>query len=392
MKHILASLLLVAGILTAQVQQSTTVTKSSSSNPSIGIVSFNGDLAAKQKLEQILDRCGWFNLKKDSASQGADIKLSVTATSPQQYAASVNAGNKSFTVSQNGNDAHLSTVDDILRGLYNLPAYCTKKIYFAMSGNNNMKEIFCCYLDGSGYERVTNNSAISTEPAWGHSNAMVYTLVRSNSLSIVLSDMQNKRQRIVSNARGLNSSAALSADGRKLALPMSKENQIDLYVIELDNGHKSTRITKNRDVESSPCWSPDGTQLCYVSDKLGVPQLYLSGITPGSPDKRISTGNNECVSPDWSRISNKVCFSYKNNQGQRVIAFIDMNDPYYTIKQVTHTSGDWEAPSWAPDGRHIVCTRSSGKGYRDLYLVDTWTNAFRPITQNSHVSLPAWRP
>ena len=373
-------------------EQHTTVTKRMTNNPSIGIVSFAGNTSEKNSFERVLECSGWFTVLKGASAKGADIKVNLQMPSQNSVSASVNAGPKNFTVSQNGENAMLNAVDDILRALYKLPAYCTKKIYFVQDGANNMKEIFCCYLDGSGLERVTHNSAISTEPSWGHPEALVYTVVRRNSLAVVLSDMKNKRQRIISNSPGLNSSAALSHDGRRLALPLSLENQIDLYIVELDKGGTRTRLTKNRDVESSPCWSPDNKRICYVSDRLGVPQLYLRDAAQGGVDKRISAGNNECVSPDWSPVSNKICFSYKTNTGQRHIAVMDMNDSSQQIKVITHAAGDWEAPSWAPDGRHIVCTRSTGNGFRDLFIVDSWSNAMQPVSRNARVSLPAWRP
>ncbi len=384
-------MLMGANIATGQTGQHTTVTKKMTNNPSIGIVSFNGDAAARTKLENILEKCGWFTVLRGGSARTADIKLALNAPSATQLAASINAGAKRFTASQSGENAALMLTDDILREIFRIPAYCTKKIYFVQNGANNKKEIFSSFLDGTGLERITHNSAISTEPSWGHSNAMVYTIIRNNSLAIVLSDMQNNRQRIVSNAPGLNSSAALSHDGRRLALPMSTGGQVDLYIIELDNSSRRTRLTKNKDVESSPCWSPDNSKLCYVSDRLGVPQLYLRDLRNNS-DRRISIGNNECVSPDWSMVSNKICFSYKSNTGHRAIAMMDMNSPTPEIKILTHAAGDWEAPSWAPDGRHIICTRATGNGFRDLYIVDSWNNAFHPITRNARVSLPAWRP
>ena len=374
------------------LEQHTTVTKKITNNPSIGVVSFAGNAGLQGEFEKILERCGWFNVLKGSSARSADIKVSLQAQSINNIAAAVHAGPKSFNIVQNGENAILNAVDDILRELFRIPAYCTKKIYFVLDGANNMKEIYSCYLDGSGAERVTYNSAVSTEPSWGHPDAMVYTVVRRNSLAVVLSDIKNQRQRIISNTPGLNSSAALSHDGRRVALPLSLENQIDLYIIEMDKGGKRTRLTQNRDVESSPCWSPDNRRICYVSDRLGVPQLYLRDAMPGGSDKRISTGNNECVSPDWSPISNKICFSYKTNTGQRHIAVLDMNAPGSQIKVITHAAGDWEAPSWAPDGRHIVCTRATGNGFRDLYIVDSWSNAMQPVSHNARVSLPAWRP
>lgn len=396
-KMLLISLLAAASVpLTAQVEQHTTVTKTLVNNPSIGIIDFIGDPAVRENLERVLDICGWFNVKRGAEAKSAVVRVSASVAPDGAIVTSVNAGNMTFKTRQpaaSGNIPVYATVDDILRNIFKIKALCMQKIYFVQNGKNNLKEIFSCYIDGSGHERVTHNNSISTEPGWGHRNSMVYTLAMGNALSIVLADMGTGRQRVVSKMPGLNASAGLSHDGRRLALPLSVDNQVDLYVLELDKGGRRVRLTKDRNVESSPCWSPDGAQLCYVSDKLGVPQLYLRSSQPGGSEKRISTGNNECVSPDWSNISNKLCFSMKNNVGQRVIAVVDMGDPNFSIRIVTPAAGNWEAPSWGPDGRRIVCTRSSARGgSRDLYLVDSMSNDFRQITKGAMLSLPAWRP
>lgn len=394
----LALLALLGGATaTSQNVQRTTVLKDVSSNPSVAIVSFSGDAATRARLENILDRCGWFNVLPDKRAANATVQIRATVepggrirtsvTAPEGRTFQTDSGTATFDT------ALMKTVDDILTALFNVKALCSRKIYFAVTGQDNMKEIFCCYLDGTGQERVTHNNAISTEPGWGHANALVYTLARNNMLNIVLLDAGRNVQRIISRAPGLNASASLYRDGKRLALPMSAENQVDLYIVELDKAGKRLRLTRDRHVESSPTWSPNGMQLCYVSDRLGVPQLFLRDIAAGGRERRISVGNNECVSPDWSPVSNRLCFSRKSNTGQRVICVIDMADPSFTATPVTIAGGDWEAPSWAPDGRQLVCTRASAGGRtRDLYVVDSWTRTFHQVSNGAKLSLPAWRP
>ena len=68
-----------------------------------------------------------------------------------------------------------------------------------------------------------------------------------------------------------------------------------------------------------------------------------------------------------------------------------MSAPASKPEIVTAAAGDWEAPSWAPDGRHVICTRARA-GKRDLVIVDTLTGSFRPITEGAILSLPAWQP
>ena len=38
---------------------------------------------------------------------------------------------------------------------------------------------------------------------------------------------------------------------------------------------------------------------------------------------------------------------------------------------LVNSPGDWESPSWAADGRHIVCSRTLN-GQKSLYLLDSY--------------------
>ncbi len=383
--------LLFCGVV-ARAQSVGTVVKTVQGNPTLGIVEFSGDAEARRILETMLVRCDWFQVLKESQANRGQVQLSVNAAS-NAYAVTARVGGdkrvlRHEAAGSDWNDAAAKVTDALLKELFGVPALCTRPIVYVMGDGNGKKELYSCRLDGSAQKRLTHNNAISTEPSWGHSGALVYTLNQGASLQILLMDMAKQRQRVVSSARGLNSSAALSHDGRLVALPLSLGRQVDLYLLDLSNGSRR-RLTQDRDVESSPVFSPDNTKLCYVSDRSGRPHLYLQGVDDEKA-VRLTRGGSECVSPDWSPRSGLICYSTRI-QGQYVIAVLDPSKPDQEPRVVTEATGNWEAPSWAPDGRHVVCTRATG-GKQDLYLVDTLLKSFQPLTKGARLSLPAWAP
>lgn len=390
----LLSILCLASLATGLRAQTTgSVTKTVQGNPTLGITSFSGDASARGILETMLVRCDWFQVVKDSSADRAQARLDVTASGNAYLVQARISGAQERIVRVNASgsdwhDAAAKAVDSLLAELFGVPALCTRPIAYVMTDAGGKKEVFTIRVDGSGQKRLTHNNALSTEPAWGHSGALVYTLNQNNALKIVLVDLKNNRQRTISSSRGLNASAALSRDGRYVALPLSLGKQVDLYLLDLKEGRR-TRLTQDRDVESSPAFSPDGAQICFVSDRTGRPQLYLIS-TSGGDARRLTKGASECVSPDWSPKSNKLCYSTRVN-GQYVVAVMDPSNPQGGHEIVTDAAGNWEAPSWAPDGRHIVCTRSTG-GKQDLYMVDTLFHTFQPLTRGARLSLPAWAP
>lgn len=390
----LLTILCLASLATGLCAQTTgSVTKTVQGNPTLGITSFSGDASARGILETMLVRCDWFQVVKDSSADRAQARLDVTASANSYLVQARISGAQERIVRVNASgsdwhDAAAKAVDSLLAELFGVPALCTRPIAYVKTDAGGKKEVFTIRIDGSGQKRLTHNNALSTEPAWGHSGALVYTLNQNNALKIVLVDLKNNRQRTISSSRGLNASAALSRDGRYVALPLSLGKQVDLYLLDLKEGRR-TRLTQDRDVESSPAFSPDGAQICFVSDRSGRPQLYLIS-TSGGDARRLTKGASECVSPDWSPKSNKLCFSTRVN-GQYVVAVMDPSNPQGGHEIVTDAAGNWEAPSWAPDGRHIVCTRSTG-GKQDLYMVDTLFHTFQPLTKGARLSLPAWAP
>mgnify|MGYP002678304799 FL=1 len=390
----LLTILCLASLATGLCAQTTgSVTKTVQGNPTLGITSFSGDASARGILETMLVRCDWFQVVKDSSADRAQARLDVTASGNAYLVQARISGAQERIVRVNASgsdwhDAAAKAVDSLLAELFGVPALCTRPIAYVMTDAGGKKEVFTIRVDGSGQKRLTHNNALSTEPAWGHSGALVYTLNQNNALKIVLVDLKNNRQRTISSSRGLNASAALSRDGRYVALPLSLGKQVDLYLLDLKEGRR-TRLTQDRDVESSPAFSPDGAQICFVSDRTGRPQLYLIS-TSGGDARRLTKGASECVSPDWSPKSNKLCYSTRVN-GQYVVAVMDPSNPQGGHEIVTDAAGNWEAPSWAPDGRHIVCTRSTG-GKQDLYMVDTLFHTFQPLTRGARLSLPAWAP
>jgi len=72
------------------------------------------------------------------------------------------------------------------------------------------------------------------------------------------------------------------------------------------------------------------------------------------------------VSPDWGR-DGRIAYSSKR-QGRYQICVYDPDTRVET--QVTTEYVDHEAPSWTPDGRHILVERTVAY-HTDVYLLDT---------------------
>ncbi|MBO4528322.1 MAG: PD40 domain-containing protein, partial [Victivallales bacterium] len=273
---------LFVNLTNAQVQHANVI-KEALDNPTLAIENFNGSDQARQKLERMFALSGWFKVVPKEQAAKAIYKVQA-AGNETQFALNLQGAGKSISSQKQASDADHAArlvVDDVLNQLFNVQSLCDCKIAFVVPDAQNRREICTIYLDGTGFEILTKNNAISTEPSWGHANAMVYTLAKNNALHIVLMDLSKRVQRIISSARGLNSSAALSRNGQFVSLALSLGDQVDLYSHDLAT-NQTKRLTNDRYVESSPCWSPDGKQICYVSDMPGKPSLFIVSAAGGA--------------------------------------------------------------------------------------------------------------
>ncbi|WDE98052.1 hypothetical protein PQO03_19725 [Lentisphaera profundi] len=274
------------------------------------------------------------------------------------------------------------------------PALSTSQIAFC-ARSNGKKEIYLCDLDGSNLRKKTNFKSITALPRWSPDNRyLVYTVYGKASTNIFQTDLKTNKHRILSHYRGMNTGATFRPTGNAIVMTLSKGNSVDMYWMDLNNIGKLGRLTKTSSLESSPVFSPKGSQICYVSSsvsssgKVSTPRLHLMNASKLTSTPLFSD-RSERVSPDWSKASNLLVYSKRIGR-QYVIATCDPKNPKGTEAIISKTSGHWEDPSWAPDGRHIVCTRDTG-GEKHLYIVDTLYNTARKInTTLKTCSSPSW--
>lgn len=358
-------------------------------NPSILLKGIGGSPDLARQFNSDLRNCGWFDVqqggKTDYIVNGSLSGSTLSISLFQGDGSSV----MNFGVRVNPADlksASRHAVDYLLKKLFEVDRLCTSKIVFCAEISKGIKEIYVSDYDGSNVKKITDNRTLSVEPDWGPGQTrIVYTLYSKMFTDIVEYDMNSKCSRRLIQFPGLNAGASVSPDGRYFAVILSKDGKVDLYIKSISTKWIK-RLTANPAAESSPCWSPSGGQICFVSDVSGPPQLYIIKANGGTPVK-LQTLGTEAVSPDWSS-DNKIVYSAKMGQNY-AIALLDLNgkEPARTL---ISAGGDWECPSWAPDNRHVVASRTLG-GKSDIYVIDSWTGQARCILSGKvSFSLPRW--
>jgi len=181
---------------------------------------------------------------------------------------------------------------------------------------------------------------------------------------------------------GSNLSPAVSPDGRRVAMVLSKSGTVDLYVGDLEGGNLK-RLTKSREDESSPCWSPDGQWICFAGKINERRSLYKIAASGGEP-VRISTGVSSPTEPEWSPDGKWIVFTQQRRGGFDVCVVKSTGGTATTLVE-------GEDPSWAPNSRTVVYARRDGRGGRTLSLLDVPTKQTKTISRISgNNSQPSW--
>lgn len=271
--------------------------------------------------------------------------------------------------------------DDVVLKLTGVNGIAETRIAFkGWHGKNS--EIYVADYDGYNFMAVTHDGSDAAAPCWvpGHF-ALYYTSYKLGNPDIFYQDLGSGQRQNYSHFPGMNSSAAVSPDGRKVAMILSKGGSPDLYVRNAD-GSGLKQLTRTPEDESSPCWSPDGKWICFAS-KINEHRALYKVSVDGGPTLRIPTaGVSNPSEPDWSPDGKWIVFTSQMRNFEICVV------PAQGGSATPLVSG--EDPCWAPNSRTVIFVRRNG-GNRVLSLLDVPTKQTKDASRASGSdSQPSW--
>jgi TolB protein len=170
---------------------------------------------------------------------------------------------KAYTGANVRSQVH-ALADDIAKAITGLPGIAQSKITFKAESGPSRSEIYIADYDGYNQVQVTRDDTIVSAPCWAGHATLFYSSYKLGNPRIFSHNLPTGARKMITPYGGANISPAVSPDGTKVAMILSKNGIPNLYVSDTGGGSLK-QLTFTREGESCPCWSPDNRTICYVS-------------------------------------------------------------------------------------------------------------------------------
>jgi TolB protein len=288
---------------------------------------------------------------------------------------------RSYTGASLRRQAH-AFADDIVFSITGKKGIGQTKIAFKAQSPGGEGEIYVSDFDGHNAQMVTRDNAIVAAPAWVPGRlGLYYTSYQPGNPDIFFHNLSTGQRRIIAGFSGLNTSAAVSPGGSKIAMVLSKSGSPNIWVCNAD-GTNFRQLTSSHEDDSSPCWSPDGQWICFAT-KIHERRVLAKVPAGGGSVQRVPTsGVSNPTDPDWSPDGKWIAFT--SQMGDFNICVVPAGGGTATVLV------PGQHPSWSPNSRTLVLNHAVN--YRQsLSVLDVMTKQVKDIGRISgNDSQPAW--
>jgi TolB protein len=261
-------------------------------------------------------------------------------------------------------------------------------VYVSETGadRDRIKRIAVMDQDGANHRFLTDGADLVLTPRF-HPDGQRIAYMRYSGLTpqVYLMNIDTGREQRLGSFGGMTFAPQFAPDGRRVAMSLAEGGNSDVYTLDVAGG-QARRLTSHSGIDTSPSFSPDGRQITFNSDRAGSPQLYVM-TADGSNPRRISFGGGAYGSPAWSPRGD-------------LIAFAVLRGGYFHIGVMRPDGGDErlltrstqdEGPSWSPNGRVILFSRTNfGSDRVRLFSIDVSGYNERQVATPLDASDPDW--
>ncbi|MCH7945387.1 MAG: PD40 domain-containing protein [Armatimonadetes bacterium] len=236
---------------------------------------------------------------------------------------------------------------------------------------------------------VSENSHYATVAA---DETLVYLDISGSSgqQQLVWVDRDGKKVEEIGQPKDQIRAAALSPDGRRVAVSVREGSNWDVWVWDLARGVR-TRLSTAPEMDTRPVWSPGGGEVAFTSGQVGNQDIYLRQADGSGEEQAVAaTSQNEVLS-DWSRDGKYLLYRRTDPETGRDLWYLERGEdgsgwePHPFLQEPSLQA----APKFSPNGRYVAYI-SDDSGQMEVY-VQPFPEGGRKVTvSNSGGSQVRW--
>lgn len=198
-------------------------------------------------------------------------------------------------------------------------------ITYKAKDSSEIHDIYLYDLVKDSTNKVTNNSSIEKLGNWSPDGEwIVYSVIKGDEDKVGIFKKNPSgvdEVRLTENFEDHN--PLWSPDGKRIAFLSTRgSDDIDIYTLDIEN-NEERNITASQGNDFDFSWDPDGKRIVFVSEREDNPEIFVIDVTLKQDPIRLTDNDSLEYSPIWK--NNKIIF-ISNSDGDKDVYSMTPSD------------------------------------------------------------------